>query len=127
VLHVWLSTGPRTWIFSPIWKKWTKREFNLYLRSCLRLQTGFGQAPYDYLGLPFHAFYESDQRMIPAGEPVELSSICCHCLSVLAGKQIRIAIAFADAGNFTTPVLDPTPVVTLLQMQIILPMLIYSS
>lgn len=64
----------------------------------------------------FHTFYKTDQRPIPAGEPVELVlDLLPTAYQFSTGKQIRIALAFSDAGNFTTPVLDPAPMVTLLQ------------
>ena len=31
-----------------------------------------------------------------------------------AGSQVRLTIAFADAGNFDTPILEPAPEVELL-------------
>jgi predicted acyl esterase len=56
------------------------------------------------------------QGLIPAGEPVELVfDLLPTAYQFSAGNQIRIALTFADAGNFTTPVLDPAPMVALLQ------------
>jgi hypothetical protein len=31
------------------------------------------------------------------------------------GKQVRITLAFADHGNFDTPILDPAPALDLLR------------
>ncbi len=74
------------------------------------------KAPYDDLSLPHHRHYESDQEPIPAGEPFELvfDLLSTSCV-FQAGSRIRITVAFADADNFDTPVLDPAPEVKLLR------------
>ncbi|KPK90368.1 MAG: hypothetical protein AMJ94_09560 [Deltaproteobacteria bacterium SM23_61] len=68
------------------------------------------QAPYNNLGLPFHSHYQSDLQPIPAGQPVELVfSLLSTSHRFPKGSQIRITVAFADADNFETPVIDPAP------------------
>lgn len=118
VLHFWISTEALDLDLFAYLEEVDQQGNSTYItEGCLRASNrALEQAPYAYLGLPFHTFYESDQRQIPAGEPVELVfDLLPTAYQFMPGKQIRIAITFADAGNFTTPVLDPAPVVTLLQ------------
>ncbi len=75
-----------------------------------------GEAPFDNLGLPYHRYYETEQAPIPAGEPVELVfDLLPNSYQFREGNRIRITVAFADADNFDTPVLDPPPQVRLLR------------
>ncbi len=74
------------------------------------------QAPYNNLGLPYHSHYQSDLRPIPAGEAVELVfSLLSTSYRFPKGSRIRIAVAFADADNFETPVIAPAPKLRLLR------------
>ena len=74
------------------------------------------QAPFNVFGLPYHSHLQADQETIPAGEPFELNfSLLPTSYQFHAGSRIRITVAFADAGNFDTPVLNPAPTVTLLR------------
>jgi putative CocE/NonD family hydrolase len=75
-----------------------------------------GAAPYDGLGLPHHRHYESDLEPIPAGEPFELIfDLLSTSYLFRAGNRVRITVAFADADNFDTPILEPAPEVRLLR------------
>jgi hypothetical protein len=68
------------------------------------------RAPYNNLGLPFHSHYQSDLEPIPAGQPVELVFRLLSTSHRFAkGSRIRIAVAFADADNYETPLIDPAP------------------
>jgi putative CocE/NonD family hydrolase len=118
VVHVWFSTNaPDLDVFAYLEEVDQQGNSTYITEGCLRASNRLlGQAPSDYLGLPFHTFYESDQRLVSVGEPVELVfDLLPTAYQFMPGNQIRIAIAFADAGNFTTPILDPAPVVNLLQ------------
>ncbi len=74
-------------------------------------------APFrDDLGLPYRSHARRDLTPLPNGEPVEL------ILDLLpishrfhAGNNIRVAVAFGDADNFETPVIDPPPRARLLR------------
>jgi hypothetical protein len=75
-----------------------------------------GQAPYDNLGLPYHDHFQRELKPIQAGEPFELvfdMLPTAHQFS--KGGRIRMAIAFADADNFDTPVIEPAPKLDLLR------------
>jgi putative CocE/NonD family hydrolase len=118
VLHVWLATeAPDLDLFAYLEEVDQQGNSTYITEGCLRASNRtLGQAPYEYFGLPFRTFYESDQQRIPSGEPAELVfDLLPTAYQFMAGKHIRVALAFADAGNFTTPVLDPAPVVHLLQ------------
>ncbi len=74
------------------------------------------QAPFNNLGLPFHSHYQSDLESIPAGRPFELVfSLLPTSYRFSKGSRIRIAVAFADADNFETPLIDPAPHLHLLR------------
>lgn len=74
------------------------------------------RAPYNNLGLPYHSHYKSDVDPIPAGQPVELVfSLLPTSYRFHKGDRIRITVAFADADNFETPVIDPAPKLHLLR------------
>jgi predicted acyl esterase len=74
------------------------------------------QAPYSNFGLPYQTHDEADQESVPAGEPFELTfSLLPTSYRFPAGSRIRITVAFADAGNFDTPVLSPAPSLHLLR------------
>jgi len=71
-------------------------------------------APFDNFGLPWSNHFESELQPIPAGEPFELVFDLRPTAWLFSpGKQIRITVAFADAGNFDTPILDPAPTIQL--------------
>jgi hypothetical protein len=72
--------------------------------------------PYNNLGLPYHSHYQSSLEPIPSGEPVELVfNLLSTSYRFHKGSRMRITVAFADADNFETPVIDPAPKVQLLR------------
>ncbi len=74
------------------------------------------KAPYNNLGLPYYTHYRSDLEPIPVGKPVELIlSLLPTSYRFPKGSRIRITVAFADADNFETPVLNPAPKIKLLR------------
>jgi putative CocE/NonD family hydrolase len=73
-------------------------------------------APYKNLGLPYHSHYKRDLEPVAAGKPVELAfSLLPTSNRFHKGSRIRITVAFADADNFDTPVIDPAPKLHLLR------------
>lgn len=118
VVHVWLSTeAPDLDLFVYL-EEVSQNGNSIYItEGVLRASNrALREAPYRYLDLPFHTFYETDVLPVPAGEPVELIfDLLPTSFQFASGKQIRVTIAFADAGNFATPTLDPAPTVYLLQ------------
>jgi uncharacterized protein len=75
-----------------------------------------GNAPFENLDLPWHSHFQSDLKEIPSGEPVELVfDLLPTAFEFSKGRRIRLAITFADADNFATPVIDPAPGIQLLR------------
>jgi hypothetical protein len=73
-------------------------------------------APFDNLGLPYQSHNQGDMEAVLSGEPFELDfSLLPTSYWFQAGNRLRITVAFADAGNFDTPVLDPPPTVQILR------------
>jgi hypothetical protein len=74
------------------------------------------RAPFGNFGLPYQSHLQADQQPIVAGEPFELDfSLLPTSYRFPAGSRIRVTVAFADAGNFDTPVLNPAPALRLLR------------
>ena len=66
--------------------------------------------------MPWYNHFESALQPIPAGEPVELVfDLVPIAYQFSEGNRIRTTIAFADADNFDTPILDLTPMHNLLR------------
>jgi hypothetical protein len=75
-----------------------------------------GKTPFENHGLPWHNHFKSELQGIPSGEPIELVfDLLPTAYQFSKGKRIRVTVAFADADNFDTPVIDPAPVVHLLR------------
>ena len=118
VAHVWLSSdAPDLDVFAYLEEVGANGDSTYITEGNLRAShRTLGQAPYDNLGLPYHSYFKSDQKLIPAGEPVELVfDLLPTAYQFARGKRIRITIAFADADNFETPALDPAPKLRLLR------------
>jgi hypothetical protein len=72
-------------------------------------------APFNNLDLPYQTHDQDDLKPIPRGEPFEMVfSLLPTSYQFHARERIRITVAFADTGNFETPILDPAPVLKLL-------------
>jgi hypothetical protein len=83
------------------------------LRASHRRQ---GAAPYDNLGLPYHTHAQRDAAPLPAGAAVELAfGLLPSSVRLPQGSRLRLTVAFADADNFDTPVLQPPPRVRVLR------------
>ena len=83
------------------------------LRASHRLEM---DAPYNNLGLPFYRHYESDLQMLQDEEPFKLRlDLLPTAWRFHSGSMIRVTVAFADADNFSTLMLDPAPQVRLLR------------
>ena len=68
------------------------------------------EPPCDNLGLPYHDHCQSHLAAIPGGEAFEVAlDLEPTGFDFPIGSRVRLTIAFADNGNFDTPVLDPVP------------------
>jgi uncharacterized protein len=73
-----------------------------------------GQAPFCNFGLPYQTHDHCDLELVPPGEPFEISfALLPAAHRFHTGSRLRITVAFADAGNFDTPVIDPAPTLQL--------------
>jgi putative CocE/NonD family hydrolase len=118
VVRLWLVTGaPDLDVFVYLEEVDGKGNSTYITEGNLRAShRALNAAPYDNLGLPHHRHYESDLEPIPAEEPFELIfDLLPTSYLFQVGNRIRVTIAFADADNFDTPVLDPPPTLKLLR------------
>ncbi len=68
-------------------------------------------APYDALGLPYHAFTEDGQQPLVVGEPTRLDfELLPISIRFAAGHRIRVIVRFVDAA---TPTSASAPTVTI--------------
>jgi uncharacterized protein len=118
VAHVWLSSdAPDLDVFAYLEEVGANGDSTYITEGNLRAShRTLDQAPYDNLGLPYHSYFKSNQKLIQAGEPVELVfDLLPTAYQFARGKRIRITIAFTNADNFETPALDPAPKLRLLR------------
>jgi putative CocE/NonD family hydrolase len=111
VTHLWVSSTAKDGDFFAYLEDVDPSGVSHYVtEGCLRASNrALHNAPYQYLGLPYHRCYAADAVPLP-GEPVELvfdlqpTSILFH-----KGHRIRLTIACADKDNTLTPELTPAP------------------
>jgi uncharacterized protein len=118
VAHLWLSTAaPDLDAFVYLEQLDGKGNSTYITEGSLRAShRALSPAPFENFGLPWHDHFESQVSAIPAGQPFELVfDLRPTAWQFAPGKQMRITVAFADAGNFDTPILNPAPAVQLLR------------
>jgi uncharacterized protein len=118
VAHLWFSTSaPDLDVFVYLEEIDSDGKSTYITEGDLRAShRKLSQAPFNNFGLPFQSHHQADQELVPAGEPFEMVfSLLPTSYRFHAGNRIRVTIAFADAGNFDTPVLDPAPTLQLLR------------
>ncbi len=118
VVHVWLSTlTPDLDVFVYLEEVDPSGKAVYITEGDLRAShRKLSQAPFNIYGLPYQSHLEADQALIPADQPFEMVfSLLPTSYQFQAGSRIRITVAFADSGNFDTPVLEPAPQVRMLR------------
>ncbi len=118
VVHLWLTTDASDLDAFVYLEEVDRSDKSTYItEGKLRAShRKLSKAPYNNLGLPFHSHYWSDLEPIPAREAFELVfSLLPTSYRFQKGSRIRITVAFADADNFETPVIDPAPKLHLLR------------
>ena len=118
IAHIWLTTtAPDLDVFVYLEEVNSKRKSTYITEGALRAShRTLSPAPFDNFGLPWFNHFQSELAPIPNGEPFELVfDLRPTAWQFSPGKQIRVTLAFADAGNFDTPVLDPAPTLQLLR------------
>ena len=117
VARLWLSTAaPDLDIFAYLQQVDGQGRSTYVTEGALRAShRAAAEPPYDNLGLPYHDHCQSHLAPIPSGEPFEVTlDLEPTGFEFPAGSQVRLTIAFADAGNFDTPLLEPAPGVELI-------------
>ena len=118
VVHLWLSTAAPDLDVFVYFEEVDSRGKSTYItEGDLRgSHRKLSQAPFNNLGLPDQTHDQSDLEPVPSGEPFELVfSLLPSSYQFHAGSRLRITVAFADAGNFDTPILNPAPALDLLR------------
>jgi putative CocE/NonD family hydrolase len=118
VVHLWLRTDAPDLDAFVYLEEVNRSGKSTYIteRNLRASHRKLSKAPFDNLGLPFHSHYRSHLEPIPAGKPVELVfSLLPTSYRFHKGNSIRITVAFADADNFDTPILNPAPKLHLLR------------
>ena len=118
IAHLWLSTAaPDLDAFIYLESVDNSGKSTYITEADLRAtRRKLGPAPFNIYGLPYHSHMRADQQPLPSGQPFELVfSLLPTSYTFEAGSRIRITVAFADAGNFDTPLLSPAPTLQLLR------------
>ena len=118
VVHLWITTdAPDLDIFFYLEEVDRSGESAYITEGNLRAShRKLSKAPFNNLGLPYHSHFQRDLEQIPAGEPFELTfSLLPTSYRFHKGNRIRATIVCADADNFDTPVIDPSPKLQLLR------------
>jgi putative CocE/NonD family hydrolase len=118
VVHLWLNTkAPDLDVFVYLEEVDHSGKSTYITEGNLRAsQRKQDQAPFNIFGLPYQTHDQGDLLPLPSGKPFEMVfSLLPTSYQFHAGSRIRITVAFADAGNFDTPVLNPAPALQLLR------------
>ncbi len=118
VAHLWLATeAPDLDVFVYLEEVSADGASRYITEGTLRAtHRKLGDMPFKTLGLPTHTHFQSDRMPVRPGEPIELAfALLPTSYGFAAGTRLRIAIAFADADNFETPIVTPVPSVSLLR------------
>ena len=118
VAHLWLrSAAPDLDIFVYLEQVDDQGRSSYVTEGALRAShRAAAEPPYDNLGLPYHDHCQSHLAPIPRAEPFEMAvDLEPTGFEFPSGSKVRLTIAFADAGNFDTPILEPAPEVELLR------------
>ncbi len=118
VVHLWLNTSaPDLDVFVYLEVVNRRGRSSYITEGNLRAShRQLSRAPFNNLGLPYQSHHQKDLKPIPQGEPFEMVfSLLPSSFQFHTGDRIRITVAFADNGNFDTPILDPAPALKLLR------------
>jgi putative CocE/NonD family hydrolase len=118
ILHVWLRADvPDLDLFVYLEEVDIDGNSTYVTEGNLRAShRALGKAAFENLGLPWHHHFQSELQPIPFGGPVELVlDLLPTAYQFSKGRRVRLAITFADADNFDTPVIDPSPQVQVLR------------
>jgi len=118
VVHLWVESDSEDVDFFVYLTELTADGKSVY-RSEGKLRAShrkLSEAPFDNFGLPFQRSFREDIHSLQPGEPTELvfdllpTSALFH-----AGSRIRITITCADKDTYDTPIVTPSPQVSILR------------
>jgi uncharacterized protein len=117
IMHLWIASDAPDLDFFVYLEEVNGKKSTYITEGNLRAShRALNEPPFKNLGLPYHTFFQTDQKPLPAGKPVELVfDLLPTAYRFSAGSRIRVTIACADADNFETPVLTPPPGIRLLR------------
>lgn len=116
VVHLWVTaTTPDVDLFAYLEEIDEDGESHYLTEGVLRAShRAMGDAPFEYMGLPYHPSMEADVTPLPDGEPVELIFDMQPTSNIFdAGNRIRITITGSDYLNYEAKRHNPTPVISL--------------
>lgn len=117
VVHLWLTAdAPDLDVFVYLEDVDRGGKSTYVTEGCLRAShRRISVAPFKHdLGLPYRSHTRADVVPITTGEPIELVfDLLPTARRFSAGNRIRVTVAFGDADNFETPVIDPPPALLL--------------
>jgi putative CocE/NonD family hydrolase len=116
IVHLWVSSTAADGDFFVYLSEVDEDGYAHYITDgALRAShRALNDAPYNYMGLPYHRSYREDMQPLPADEPVELVFDLLPTSNIFdAGNRIRITIMGADVDTFATPQLDPAPTISI--------------
>jgi putative CocE/NonD family hydrolase len=112
VARIWISSGaPDLDLFVYLEEIDSRGRSSYVTEGELRLShRRTSEPPYANFDLPFHSHHRSELEPLPPDLPVlaELAFLPT-AYRFGKGKRLRLALTFADADNFETPVLEPRP------------------
>jgi uncharacterized protein len=116
IMHLWVTSTADDGDFFVYISEVDENGYAHYLTegSLRASHRTLSEAPYEYMGLPYHRSFAEDLQLLPVGEPVELVFDLLPTSNIFdAGHRIRVTIMGADADTFATPQLDPAPTVSI--------------
>ena len=120
IVHLWVTSTANDGDFFAYLEEVDENGFSHYItEGVLRASyRKLGQAPYNYMNLPYHRSFAEDMEPLPAGQPVELVFDLHPTSNVFnAGHRIRLTLTCADQPNFETPELSPAPTVSVYRIR----------
>jgi len=115
VVHLWVASTANDGDFFAYVEEVDENGYSHYItEGVLRAShRKLGQAPYNYMNLPYHRSFAEDVEPLSAGLPVELVFDLHPTSNIFdAGHRIRLTVTCADQPNFETPALSPAPTVS---------------
>jgi len=115
IVHLWITSTADDGDFFAYLEEVDETGYSHYLtEGVLRAShRKLDQPPFSYMNLPYHRSYAEDVAPLPTGQPVELVFDLHPTSNIFdAGHRVRLTVTCADQTSFDTPVVSPTPKVS---------------